>query len=164
MITTTINITPYLAEYLFGKFNNGAVEPVHFTEKYDVYHAIWQLMQKRPKELTCIDAGNLAIVLPDRRIGKDPATYNYISNASALIIEKYIRRMFNEELHSMMDDNRNSGRFLQDIEVIHQFMCSYSITSIDEDSLKKNYYRWRENIRKMRKRRNYTRCETTLNI
>jgi len=156
MIVTKITITPYLAEYLFGKFNNGSIEPIHFPENSDLYHVIWQLMMKRPKNVSCNDDGNLLIYLPDRREGKNPKTYNYLSPFSACIIEKHVRRMFNEELRSQLADNRERGRQFLDIEVVHQFICNYGIESVTEDALLKNFYRWRENLRKMRNRRNYT--------
>lgn len=157
MMVTKITITPYLVEYLFGKFNNGAEEPIHFPDDSDIYHVIWQLMMKQPKDSSFVDTGNLPIYLPNRREGKDPKTYNYLSPRSADIIEKHVKRMFNEELRSQLSDNRERGRMYQDIEVVHQFVCNYGIESISEDALLKNFYRWRENIRKMRTRRNYER-------
>lgn len=155
MIVTKITITAYLAEYLFGKFNNGEANAVHFPEDSDVYHVIWQLMMKRPSSTSPVDEGNLPIFLPNRREGKDPRVYNYLSPRSAQIIEKHIRRMFNEELHTQLIDNRERGRLFLDIEVVHQLLCNYGIESVSEDALLKNFYRWRENIRKMRTRRNY---------
>ena len=44
MITTSIMITPYLAEYLRGKYNNGADEPIRIPDNTDLYHVIWTLM------------------------------------------------------------------------------------------------------------------------
>ena len=38
MITTSIMITPYLAEYLRGKYNNGADEPIRIPDNTDLYH------------------------------------------------------------------------------------------------------------------------------
>lgn len=47
MITTSISITPYLAEYLRGKYNNGADEPFRIPDNTDLYHVIWTLMSRR---------------------------------------------------------------------------------------------------------------------
>ena len=43
MITTSITITPYLAEYLRGKYNNGANEPFRIPDNTDLYHVVWSL-------------------------------------------------------------------------------------------------------------------------
>jgi len=154
-MTTKISITPYLAEYLIGKYNNGSIEAVKFSDESDIYHSIWELMSRRPRNMSCVDEGNLEIWLPDRRVGKDPKIYNYLSQKSASMLEKKIKREFDEELHSMINDNVERGKPYDNIEVIHQFMCSYCIESVSEDALQKNYYRWKECIRKKRIRREY---------
>lgn len=155
MVTTKINVTSYLAEYINSKFNNGADEPLKIPEQHDLYHVVWNLMVKRPEGINPIDTGNLEIVLPNRRIGKDPAYYNYLSDRSQRIIERYIKMYFNNELHQMLEENERIGRELHNIDVIHQFMCMYEIDSITEDALLKNYYRWREIIRQKERRRKY---------
>jgi len=155
MITTKITITPYLAEYMLGKYNNGADEAMKIPDPSDLYHLIWQLMSKRPKDCTGMDNGNLEIILPCRREGKNPQYYNYLSERSARMIENKIKQEFNEELHSMISDNAERGREYLDIEVVNMFMCNYCIESVTEDALLKNHQRWKENIRKMRVRRNY---------
>lgn len=155
MITTEINITPFLAEYVLGKYNNGALEPVTIPQNTDLYHVIWDLMAKRPAGASPVDRGNLSIILPDRRVGKDPQHYNYIAPAGAKIIENKIRSMFNAELHASLLENDQNGHELDNIDVVHQFICMYCIESISEDALIKNYYRWRENMRKRKARRDY---------
>ena len=105
MITTSINIEPYLAEYLRGKYNNGSEEAFRIPDNTDLYHTIWTLMAKRQKNQSPVDNGNLAFILPERRIGKDPKVYNFLSPNSVRLIEKEVRRMFNRELHAAMDEN-----------------------------------------------------------
>ena len=155
MITTEINITQFLAEYIRGKYNNGANEAVKIPDSTDLYHSIWDVMSKRPSGTNPCDRGNLSIILPDRRIGKDPMYYNYIHARGVDIIENKIRNMFNAELHAMLTDNDQNGHEMDNIDVVHQFLCMYCIDSISEDALIKNYYRWRENIRKRKRRRDY---------
>jgi hypothetical protein len=155
MITTSIQIEPYLAEYLRGKFNNGSSEPFRIPDNTDLYHIIWTLMAKRRSDQSPVDNGNLTFILPERRIGKDPLVYNYLSSRSARIIEIEIRRMFNRELHSIMDENDQNGHEFNNLDIVHNFLCSYCIESISEDALLKNFYRWRENIRKRKRRREY---------
>ena len=48
-----------------------------------------------------------------------------------------------------------NGHLLKNLDVVHHFLCSYCIDSISEDALLKNFYRWRENIRKRKTRREY---------
>lgn len=155
MITTSIQIEPYLAEYLRGKFNNGSDEPFRIPNNTDLYHVIWTLMAKRRADQSPVDNGNLTFILPERRIGKDPQVYNYLSLRAAKIIEIEIRRMFNRELHIVMDENDQDGHELNNLDIAHNFLCSYCIDSISEDALLKNFYRWRENIRKRKRRREY---------
>lgn len=155
MITTCIKIEPYLAEYLRGKFNNGADEPFRIPDNTDLYHIIWTLMSRRRCDQSPVDQGNLTFILPERRVGKDPQVYNYLSPRSAKIIELEIRRMFNRELHVVMDENDQSGHELNNIDIVHNLLCSYCIESISEDALLKNFYRWRENLRKRKHRREY---------
>jgi hypothetical protein len=155
MITTSINIEPYLAEYMYGKYNNGSEEAFRIPDNTDLYHIIWTLMAKRQKNQSPIDEGNLTFILPERRIGKDPRVFNFLSPNSVRIIEKEIRRMFNLELHQMLEENKVIVNRKYNIEVIHKFMCSFCIDSISEDALLKNYYRWRENQSKRAKRREY---------
>ena len=155
MITTSINIEPYLAEYLRGKYNNGSEEAFRIPDNTDLYHTIWTLMAKRQKNQSPVDNGNLAFILPERRIGKDPKVYNFLSPNSVRLIEKEVRRMFNRELHAAMNENDMNGHLLKNLDVVHHFMCSYCIDSISEDALLKNFYRWRENIRKRKTRREY---------
>ena len=66
MITTSIQIEPYLAEYLRGKFNNGSDEPFRIPDNTDLYHIIWTLMSKRRSDQSPVDNGNLTFILPDR--------------------------------------------------------------------------------------------------
>lgn len=40
MITTTISMTPYLAEYMRGKYNNGSEEPFQIPDSDDLYHLL----------------------------------------------------------------------------------------------------------------------------
>lgn len=152
MITTKLNLTPYLAEYITAKNGSSPGEPVAIHPDSDLYVILWDLMQRRPSNVSPIDHGNLVLVLPDRRVGKDPVHYNYLSEKSAKIINNKIRKLFNVELHQVMDANLNAGSPEKMIDVAYRFICRYEIKSISEDALVKNYYRWRENVRPKGKR------------
>lgn len=155
MVTTRIQITPYLAEYIKGKYSNFTSAPIQLPTDSDMYHVLWSLMMKRPDNAPLRDDGNVEFALPNRRVGKDPEYYNYLSPRSAKIIERSVERLFNQELHQVLDDNMSAGRLYDNKDVVLQFMYTYSIDSISEDALLKNYYRWRDKVRKRFKRREY---------
>ena len=152
MITTKIEITDYLAEYLAGKFPDTDSGHVRIPDSKDLYHLIWDLMTRRPGN--CIDEGNVTLVLPDRRQGKDPEYFNYISQRSAKIIDKKVRTMFFAELHDLLDEYKHRHQ-IEYVDTVHYFMCKYGINSISEDGLLKNYYRWRDIERKKNRKRDY---------
>ena len=156
---TKINIKPHLAEYCYGKFSGCSRAPVRFPHRLEIYHTIWDLMQKRPANCP-VDSGNLEIHLPysskkdenDRR--KDPFVYNYLSERSERIIERKIEISMFAELHELLDENKH-GFGIDYKETVFHFMTKYAIDSITEDALIKNFYRWRDTIRKRKIRRKY---------
>lgn len=161
-MNTTITITPYLAEYIAAKNGCKCGEPVSIHPDSDLYVLIWDLMRKRPSHVSPIDTGNLVLRLPDRRRGKDPIYYNYLSEQSARLISEKIRKLFNMELHQVMDDNLHAGSPEKMIDVAYKFILRYQIQSISEDALVKNYYRWRETVRPKCKR-SYIRKKSVCN-
>lgn len=138
MITTKIFIKPHLAEYVTGKYNENGY--IRFPKKSDVYHVIFDLTERRP--VICRpDEGNIEIILPDRREGKSPVTYNYLSRRSQKIIERRIQNIFWAELHDyVIEEKHRYGTTY--IESIARFAKRYSIESISEEGIKKNCYRW----------------------
>lgn len=156
MITSQITIRPHLAEYLYGKYNNGdRTMPIRIPSTDDLYHLVWMLVRKRPINVSPRDDGNVSIALEKDHIGKSPLVYNYLDEKSAKIIDLKIEALFFLELHSRIDENNMTGRSITTIQVIHAFMCDYEVDSISEDALVKNYYRWQDNIRKRQVRRRY---------
>ena len=155
MITTKISIKPHLAEYLTAKYWNEESSCVILDDKLDLYHTIWNLVEKRP--INCgVDTGNLEIGLPDRRIGKDPAYYNYLGQRSAKLINSRTETLFFMELHQLLDDNKyHEG--IEYNDTCFEFMKMYRIESISSDAILKDFYRWRERVRKRKKKRAYKR-------
>lgn len=153
MVTTRINVKKHLAEYLTGKYNNCLPGPIILPDSADLYHVVYDLLEKRP--VCCQpDNGNLELGIPDRRIGKSPDTYNYLGARSSRIISLKIEVLFWAELHSLIDENKHLYG-IQYIETVAYFMRKYGIQAITEDALLKNYYRWRDKVRKKSKRRGY---------
>lgn len=154
MVTTRIQVKPHLKEYCIGKYNSHADGPVRFPDTLDLYHTIYDLLRKRPVDAPPIDRGNLEIFLPVRSNGKKVEYYNYLGERSIVIIEKKIETMMWAELHDLLDDQKHRYG-IEYIETIFRFMSKYTINSITEDAMLKNYYRWRNNVRQKGKRRKY---------
>lgn len=160
VMTTKITIPAHLREYLIGKYCDFAEDcPVRFPESSDLYHTIYDLLEKRPASVP-VDKGNLEIFLPHRTVGKSPHTYNYLGRRSQSILVKRIEVKMWAELHDALDTikHRNGGKY---IEGIHLFMSRYGITSLSEDAFLKNYYRWRSKERKKDVKRKYSRKNNT---
>lgn len=157
MVTTKINIKPHLAEYCIGKWGNEFKEPVRFPRSTDLYVTLYNLTKKRPDNCR-FDSGNLEVILPsstekddDLEVRKNPAVYNYLSERSCIILERKIESQFWSEAHQVIDDNKNRYG-IKYIDSVCELMNKYRITSITEDAIIKNYMRWKENIRKRKKR------------
>ncbi len=157
MITTKITIKPHLAEYNTRKYNACELGPIRFPDRDDLYHTVFSLTEKRPNNCP-VDSGNLELVLPERREGKSPLTFNYLGYRSVKIIEKKIETRLWAELHDLIDENKHFYG-IQYIESVAYFMRKYAIVSISEDALLKNYYRWREIVRQKKRRRSYQKRE-----
>ncbi len=150
MITVKIEIDPYVAEYITGRYFDPEVSVVRFPSGSDIYHLIYDLLAKRPAG-NPVDRGNLEFALPARRQGKDPETYNYLSHRSQKILEKRMRSLLWADLHETMDEGKHLGG-MQFKEIVYIFMQRYGIESISEDGLLKNYQRWRDKLRRTKKR------------
>ena len=155
MTTATIQIEPYVAEYIRGKFFASEYNAVHFPPGSDIYVTIYDLMERRPKSAG-MDRGNLTFCLPDRRDannegGKSPETYNWFSGESVKILERRMRVMMWAELHETLDEAKHL-RGIKFTESVYVFMKRYDLQSISEDALVKNYQRWRDSQRRSIKR------------
>lgn len=150
MITVKLSVEQHVAEYIQGKFYDSEAGAVRFPSTLDIYILIYDLLQKRPVDHP-VDTGNLEFALPERREGKDPASYNYLSERAQKILSDKMRLMMWAELHDMMDENKHVNG-IQFKESVFLFMCRYSIESVTEDALLKNYQRWRDKLRRKKKR------------
>jgi hypothetical protein len=151
MITAKITIKPHLREYVIGKYSDFDVKkPVRFPEQSDIYVIVWDLLQKRPANVF-FDSGNLEIELAKRDVGKNPLYYNYISLKGEKMIERKIETMMWAEFHDYVE-SESQMKGIPYIESIHSFITKYGITSLSEDAMVKNYYRWRNKVRKKEKR------------
>lgn len=152
MIPLPITIEPYLAEYFITKYGKEESEPIRISDKTDLYHVIWQVLERRPANVPPVCHGNLVFMLPNRRCGKDPLWYNHIGQRGVQMIERSIRLEFNNEFHTYMESNELAGRPIDISVAICMFITRYELHSISDEALKKNYYRWRNRVRPHRKR------------
>lgn len=150
MMTVKTTVEPHVAEYIRGKFYDREARVVRFPPTLDIYILIYDLLQKRPAT-NPVDSGNLEFALPERREGKDPLTYNYLSGRAQKILSDKLRLMMWAELHDLMDENKHING-IQFKESVFLFMRKYNIESITEDALLKNYQRWRDKQRRKKKR------------
>ena len=106
MITTKIEVPPHLKEYLIGKFCNMQDSPIHFPDKTDIYHIIYDLLERRPINIPPIDQGNLEIYLPERSTGKNPKLF-LLEKSTGCCGQKYMiswtSRNTATELHTLME-------------------------------------------------------------
>ena len=151
MVVTKIKIEPYLAEYLIGKYNAcDSASPVRFPDSCDLYHLIYDLMSKRPANKPT-DEGLLAIALPHRDRGKQPDTYNYLSDKARAVFQRRVKISFNADLHAFVDEQHHVHGVPYK-EAVLLFLSKHGIDSITDDAVWKNYYRWREKIRRNKKK------------
>lgn len=158
MITTKITIENYLAEYLIGKYGTPDSKVVRLPSDLDLYHFVYDLLQKRPAGCP-VDSGNLELVLPERREAHLPgdkplATYNYIGERGAKILSRKINTMMRAELHDLFDENKH----VYGIDYINSawyFLRKYCIESLSVEALLKDYQRWRRKMRRKTSVREY---------
>ena len=102
MVTTTIYVKPYLAAYMYVRYQNSVVtefNAIRLKSIENLYHVIKNLTAKRPRNVSWRETGNLTLIIPAPRYGKDPETYNYLGHDSIIIIEEEIETMLKTELH-----------------------------------------------------------------
>jgi len=134
--TTELYIKPYLKDFLVGKFGD---EPIKFPRGHDLINRITRLTSKQPYR-NFKRYNNLKILLPYNDL-KDPRIYNYLSDNSQKVIERYIYYLFNEVLHEHIMRNK------KDMSIqgaIYNFFEIYRINmdNITLEGLKKKYYRF----------------------
>ena len=150
-MTTRIFVPEHIREYIIGKYGNFQPGAVRFPDNTDIYHTIYDLLEKRPSNIP-VDRGNLEIYLPTRSIGKSPEVYNYLGVRSVAIITRKLENMMWAELHDLLDENKHRHG-IDYINGIHSFISKYGLESLTEDAFLKNYYRWRAKVRRKEKRK-----------
>lgn len=145
-----IRVEPYLATYARMKFDTDQkTGGIKIPDSFDLYHCVWQLMERRPKGAEVPQDPNLSIWLPARRgieqvAQKNPAFWNYLSPRSARLIEKSLRRLFNWEFHHFCEDLISQGVCKK--EAVGRFIRMYGLGIDCEETLLKNLQRHERTI------------------
>jgi len=158
---TRIRIKPYLAEYARHRYGcAGEERAVKIPYTSELYHIVYDGMARRGGESDPED-WNLALVLPcrSRHDGgtavplKNPRYYDWLPASSVCRMEDYLQRLFNFEFHQVMMDNEEQGRPLTLLAAVQHFIRSHGLRSVSEDTLLKNYQRFRRRVypKKVRK-------------
>ena len=146
----SIRVEPYLAIYARKKFE---IEPktggIKIPDTFDLYHCVWQVMMRRPKDTKPLGDENLTIWLPARRsidgiTQKNPAYWNYISPRGARHVEYQLRRLFNWEFHYYCEEKINQG--ITKIGAVRSFSAMYGLGFDHEDALLKNLQRYERTL------------------
>ncbi|WP_232517541.1 hypothetical protein [Porphyromonas gingivalis] len=127
-----------------------SLQAVRLPDLDDLYITVYNLTSKRPINVP-VDSGNLSIALPCRKDGKDPAYWNYLGVRAQRCIESKIEVRFWAEAHEYIDEQKHRYR-IDYIVAIESFMLRYGITSISDEAIRKNYYRWLNKVRRERRK------------
>lgn len=153
--SATISVQPYLAAWARRRFDVDARSGgIIIPPSYDLYHTVWQLMQKWPRERWAVGVsrrvaapgGNLQIHLPYRRaedgVGKNPHYWNYLSARSGRIIGRQLKRLFDAELHDWVRRATSAPSRQTKSEAVRQFVRHWRLGIDAEDALLKNLQRY----------------------
>lgn len=143
MITATIEVKPHLAAYLYVRYakcvKSGAIQ---LPSTSILYHRIGELTVRRPKDVSWRETGNLTLVLPDPRHGKNPETYNYLGQKSVRVLELEIDTMLKMDLYSYLLQEKFQRGVMYKKSLI-AFMEKYNIADTNESGLMKAFQRWK---------------------
>ena len=148
--TLRIHIKPLLAEYLYGHYA-GSIESgaLHLPAGSYLYHSLQELLSRRPIGTPLRETGNLCLLLTAPHRGKNPATYNYLTQESIRLFEQRTLNQLQMELFDrMIHDRRQWG--VPYIESVRCFIERYHIESISEEGLMKAFWRWKNKMKQKR--------------
>lgn len=145
MITTKICVKNYIEQYITSLYGS----PAQFPDDSDIYHTLYDLIVRRPSNARNIEVGNLIIKLPFRSLGKRPETYNYLSRKSRMLVAQKLSLYFWADVHDyLLSQKHKCG--IPYITSAVEFLEDHNITTISEDALIKNFYRWQKKNRNRR--------------
>lgn len=144
--TLRIQIRPLLAEYLYGRYSNSIESgALHLPAGCYLQHTLQEVLSRRPVNASLRETGNLCLRLTAPHRGKNPASYNYLTqDAIRLFEQRTLNQLHLELFDRMIIDRRQQG--IPYIESIRCFIEQYNISSISEDGLMKAFWRWKSHF------------------
>lgn len=145
MMTVSLNVEPYLAHYMYARYANCVHEgAIKLSYRTNLYHNLLELTLPRPKGVSWKEEGNLTLALPVPDKGKDPRTYNYLSEESRHYLSKEINRQMRWEMVEYMREQkfRHGVMYKRSLQ---QFIEDYDLEDlVNEDTLMKHFQLWRK--------------------
>lgn len=147
MVTVTFAIKPYLARYMYVRYGQGSLNPIHLPHFTIIYHRLHQLSTPHPQGVPWKETGNITFILPNPRVGKNPEVYNYFGQSSIALIEKEIEVEMKAELYSfLLEEKFNNGVMYK--RAMERFIEKYGMEElVEEESLMRAFQRWRKKMK-----------------
>lgn len=144
MNTITIDLKPHLSEYIRMKYSwPHRAEVVLVPWRSELYQLMVDRVAKSPRpKAAYVNTGNTTFRLPNQPYGKQSKTYDWMSQESVKIIERWIEVMMWSEFHQFVENRIHIHHYPLNRSV-YFFISMYGITSLSEDAFIKNYQRWR---------------------
>ncbi len=160
MITIKIQVKEYLAEYCRAKYSSEFEGIVKFPSQGLLVWQIYMLLQKRPV-IMGVDKGNLEFLVPysKEKVGviKNPEVYNYINEKGRKLIQRYLFNEFWFDAVNFLNENKlRYGIDYKDSAFL--FLSNYNITSLSANAIVKKNYRYREEKKKYKVKRESIYC------
>ena len=158
-ITVKVEMREMFIDYLVSNYYSEKHQMVFASENNQFGLLIKNLLRKTPPGIKHEKKSgpHVEIMLPDYTLPYRDYNliYNYISHSSEKLVMKWVRKQFYFELHEFITDMHLVGQ--DEIKASINLFCDQKNIHPDhykENSLYKEYYRWRVNKR----------CEKTQNI
>ena len=158
MISITLSIKPYLAQYMYVRYEQYLTSrasgvspqqlvPIKLSHSMPVYQLLYHLTVARPNNVPLKEMGNISFMLPAPRNGKSPQTYNYIGHASLLAIQREIETEMRTELYEYLLKNKFTKGIMFK-KSMHQFVERYGMEeTVEEETLMRAFQRWRKQVK-----------------
>jgi hypothetical protein len=127
-------------------------EPVRFPDNSYILAFIHELRVKQPTRVPRELPGNLEIVIPFQKNGKDARQYNYLATRSQMVIQDKVHTLFCAVMNDYVARKVHVVG-LEYREALELFMQEYEIDSITYEGLKQKNYRDRNGKRYRRENR-----------
>lgn len=138
-------VKPYLAAYMRARYGEGTPTntPIRLTHTEPLYSTLHRVTVPYPAHSPHRETGNLCMVVPQPRYGKDPSRYNYVGAAGAQILERQIETQMRAELFDyLMAQHYRKGWELK--KALETFIDEHGMEDlVEESTLMRAYQRWR---------------------